>query len=124
MNLDNDKRYCFCFDRDDTVTTGDPSGPIDTQKIQDLKGYGKVWATGNQKLKQEADIDGRDEMLEQIGLPEEVLNTNCGRRGMIQMAFEITDANTYVVVDDVDLSDIGYVDHYFPEDFQEEIIEE
>lgn len=123
FDLDENKRYCFCFDRDETVTTGQPPGPVDIDVLEELKEYGSVWATGNQKLKQEADIEGRDELLEYIGLPDAILNKNCGRYGMIQMAFEVTDANVYIVVDDEDVSDIDYVDYYAPEEFIQQIIE-
>lgn len=122
FDLESHRDYCFCFDRDETVSTGDPPGPIDIDIVEELKRYGKVWATGNQKLKQEADIEGRDELIEYIGMPEGILNKNCGRYGMIQMAYQVTQSNEYIVVDDEDVSDIEYITYYTPEEFLDNIV--
>ena len=69
----------FAFDRDDCVSVSPKTGPIPTEWVRYLayETDHEVWATGNQKLTDEADIPGTDEMvdlfLERWGPPEELV---------------------------------------------------
>lgn len=112
---------CFCFDRDRTVDTGVPEGPVPVEIVRELEeSRHDVWATGNQALKGEAGIDGRDELLELVPGHMAVTMKHGGRRDMVRMAQEVSEADEYIVIDDVDLSELEGVTHYYPEDFVEE----
>jgi hypothetical protein len=60
-------RCLFAFDRDDTVTSSpEKTGPVPVEWVRHLAhdtGH-EVWATGNQKLKDEADLPGVEEMVD------------------------------------------------------------
>lgn len=69
----------FAFDRDDCVSASPKTGPIPIEWVRHLahETDHEVWATGNQKLKDEADIPGTEEMVELFverwGAPEELV---------------------------------------------------
>lgn len=112
---------CFCFDRDRTVDTGVPEGPVPIGAVRELEdSRHDVWATGNQALKGEAEIDGRDELLESVPGHMAVRMKGAGRRDMVWMVQKVSEADKYIVIDDVDLSELEGVTHYYPEDFVEE----
>lgn len=124
MNLSEDKTYCFYFTRDNTVSTGEPEGPIDVEILEDLNEYGKIWAIGNQRLVDESKVvDGKEELFDQLQLPRNVIDEDCGPYGIIQMAFKLMDANTFIVVSDNDYSDIEYVMDYDPNEFIQDVVE-
>lgn len=54
------QQVVFAFDRDGTVDTS--GGPIPLALVQELAQHARVWAVGNQALKQEACVPGLDEM--------------------------------------------------------------
>ena len=58
-------RIVFAFDRDDTLTNSPKTGPIPIEWVRHLarETDHEVWATGNQKLKSEADLPGTDELI-------------------------------------------------------------
>lgn len=122
MEIDTEDKICFCFDRDETVSIGHPPGPIPLRIVEELSGSSKhgVWATGNQALKGEADIPGRDEAIEQLPNHIAAAVRYPGRREILEIVYEVTDYDEYIVVDDVDLSDMEDFDHYFPDDFMRE----
>ncbi|WP_244265043.1 hypothetical protein [Halorhabdus tiamatea] len=82
-----------------------------------------VYATGNQTLKDEAKIPGIGEIVkaypgtDQDG--EDVdLSSRPKRRERVDMLKAIyPDADRFVVVDDIDLSDMEGWDHFYPWDF-------
>lgn len=119
MRFELEQRTCFCFDRDETVSTGTPPGPIPIEVVRYISHDTNhpVWATGNQALTGEADINGRDTMIEDLPNHLSVLLKNGGRRDMVKSARRLSNAEKYVVIDDVDLSDMEGVTHYYPEEF-------
>lgn len=58
--------FVFAFDRDDAVNSSPKTGPIPVEWVRHLahETDHEVWATGNQKLADEADVPGTAELLE------------------------------------------------------------
>jgi hypothetical protein len=114
----------FCFDRDRTVNTSF-NGPVPIQWVRKLahKTIHPVYAIGNQILKQEANIPGVEEMRKRLGRSSSSGQTRRhvrmpARRERVRLAEELhPDAQEFIVVDDVDLSDMNGWNHYFPDDF-------
>lgn len=114
----------FCFDRDRTVDTSF-RGPVPLRWVRQLahETIHPVYAIGNQILKQEASIPGVDDMREKLGRstasePKRRHVRMPARRERVRLAEELhPDAREYIVVDDVDLSDMQGWTHYFPDDF-------
>jgi hypothetical protein len=121
------------LDRDQTMdcSTYDP-GPVPKRGVDKLKTT--VWATGNQRLKDELDIPGLVEArhyweeLYQCDI-ETVYSSYGGDRitknghrkpsreeGVMTVRDLYDPQDRIVVVDDVDLSGIDGVEHYFPEE--------
>lgn len=113
----------FAFDRDDAIDVNphprkSPMVPLEWVRYLAHETEHEVWATGNQALKGEADIPGKDEALEMLG--EGASSIPPMRRERVLMLSKIfPDADDYIVVDDVDLSHLKGWDHYFPWDFVE-----
>lgn len=124
-------RTVFAFDRDSTV---DVCPPIDSDRAAvplDWVAYlahhtdHVVYATGNQKLVQEASIPGIHEIREahpRTSVAEdaafEYLVSEPDRRTRVQLLRNLyPNAEQYVVVDDVDLTDLAGWDHYTAWDF-------
>lgn len=125
VKIDGNRTVCFCFDRDSTVDVGIAPGavPLEWVRYLDEETNHQVWATGNQLLKEEAEIPGIKEALDI--LREESPNDDDSyfwlpRRKGLEYVREATSADVYVVVDDVDVSDLDGFVHYFPSKFTEE----
>jgi len=115
----------FCFDRDHTVSVS--LGPVPLEWVRRLAhetGH-EVWATGNQHLKQEAEIPGIAEARERTGdrrhLQEHERHAGyLTRRARVRLVGSLfPEAEEHVIVDDVDLSALeseGWT-YYHPEDF-------
>lgn len=58
--------FVFAFDRDDAVTSSPKTGPVPIEWVRYLahETDHEVWATGNQALKEEANVPGTEEMIE------------------------------------------------------------
>ena len=104
----------YAFDRDSTIDVN--KGPVPLEWVQKLtQTEHEVWAIGNQRLKEEANIPGIAEILARLGIER---NTTPPRRERVDMLREVfPEAEEYIVVDDVDLSDMEGWTYYTPEDF-------
>ena len=104
----------FAFDRDDTVDVSDGPIPIEWLRWLVEETAHEVWAIGNQRLRKEADIPGLRELRARTDRDE--LLTRRMRLVWIRDLFPAADR--YVVVDDIDLSDMEPEwDYYHPRDF-------
>lgn len=123
MQIDSSETKCFCFDRDRTVDTGLPEGPVPVEFVQMLaeETDHEVWATGNQALTNEAGIPGKEEAVSRLPNHIAAAVRSPGRTELSEIVRDVTDADEYIVVDDVDLSDMDHFDHYYPWDFVEEV---
>lgn len=125
----------YCFDRDYTVSTSPspprmgPCVPIEwVRGLAHQAGY-PVIATGNQQLCQEANIPGDTYLQNKYEeLPTEIKSNVPAppedgdpptRRYRLRLVEVLFDAESYIVVDDADLSDIenDRWTHYYPWDF-------
>lgn len=127
IKIDTTDKICFCWDRDGTVNIGKWPGPIPVEWVEYLahETHHEVWATGNQSLKQEADIPGTSDLLDSIPGHEAVLHRNPGRRERLRLVKRVVDADLFVVIDDVDLKDMeeeGFF-YYTPDDFIDSFID-
>lgn len=116
----------FAFDRDDAIDVNPhpsrgPMVPLAWVRYLAHETGHEVWATGNQALKREADIPGKDEAVERLGT--EVQIPPMRRERVLMLSDLFPDADEYIVVDDVDLSHLDGWNHYFPWDFVE-VVEE
>ena len=115
----------YAFDRDSTVETS--KGPVSIEKIKRLVKEGnEVWAIGNQRLCREAKIPGVAELCKRLAVnqksefldvkhPGRVERRN--RLRMLRLLFP--KARAYIVVDDVDLTDMekeGWI-YFTPEEY-------
>lgn len=119
IDIESRSRLCFCFDRDATVDIGKWPGPIPIEWVEYISNNTNnyVVATGNQKLKEEAGIPGTQEMLKSMPAHISILYRNPSRRERLELARINIDADEYIIVDDVDLSDIEWADYYSPMEF-------
>lgn len=114
----------FAFDRDRTVDVNPPRGrrsvPLEWVTHLAHATEHEVWAIGNQRLKQEADIPGVAEAIERqpnlSGAPQAAVRYERDRRVRMVGAL-FPEAETYIVVDDVNLKHLDGWIHYFPWDF-------
>lgn len=137
----------LCFDRDLTVSVNfttenqgfmpDGAEPVPLKWVKSwAHDYDEidVWATGNQHLRKEAAIAGFEELHvlwnEHVapGIVAEYDPTGANpykptRRRGLEMIKEFydhvddVDPETFIVVDDVDVSDVDGFTHYYPWDF-------
>jgi len=104
----------YAFDRDLTIDVN--QGPVPLEWVKKLtQTEHEVWAIGNQRLKEEANIPGIAEILERLGIETDTIPPRRERVDMLREVFP--DAEEYIVVDDVDLSDMEGWSYYTPEDF-------
>lgn len=96
----------FAFDRDYTVSTS--YGPVSLELVKKLSENHIVYATGNQKLREEANIPG-------IGLWDEGPKPNRLRK----IKELVPSCDEYIVVDDDDLSDVDGWKYFTPQEFME-----
>lgn len=122
----------FAFDRDFTIDVNPPreddKDGVPLEWVGHLAHHTSqfVYATGNQILKNEAKIPGIGEIVEACGNDpgeaETRFQSRPDRRDRVGMLEEIyPGADRYVVVDDIDLSDMDGWDHFFPWEFVEAV---
>lgn len=136
---DSADRIVFAFDRDHTVNVGELSAREDRELVplewvQYLAHMTPhyVYATGNQSLTTEADIPGISDIVDQHPRGEELAAADSprlsafgpSRRTRVEMLTDIHEASQYIVVDDVDLSDLDGWDHYTSWEFVPAVREE
>jgi hypothetical protein len=123
----------FAFDRDRTVRVNQlykPDTLIPLAWVRHLAHATdhEVWAIGNQTLKEEAGIPGIEELaaryyeagIDRLGQKDDWDRYEycpIRRKRLRMLAEEFPDAAEYVVVDDIDLSDVEGWNHYFAWDF-------
>lgn len=95
----------YCFDRDATVETGIPRGPVPLADIEDLDKQNPVYATGNQRLRKEADIPGVKDIYDRY------VSRTQGISMVWQEECDCVDAT--VAIDDVDVSGVSDLDVYY-----------
>lgn len=109
-------KFVFCFDRDATVSSGEPEGPVDLYRVRHLhfRTENDVWAIGNQKLKGEAEIPGiaeakervSPEALESVDLDEGTVHAGFpARKNRLRLveALYSGEGVTFVHIDDCDV---------------------
>lgn len=108
----------FAFDRDYTVDVS--LGPVPLEWIRKLahETEHEVRATGNQALRDEADIPGDEELTRRLGL-DGGLTTRDKRIRRLELLPELfPEAEEYIVVDDIDLSRFEPTwTYYHPDEF-------
>lgn len=122
-------RYVFAFDRDQTVSVNPPADRR-AVPLEWVRGLGQsssyaVYATGYQKLTDEAEIPGIEELVEAHPTAEitpidgeaQVNGYHPTRRERLDILADLYPDAGRVVVDDVDLTDVAGWTHYFPWDF-------
>lgn len=128
----------FAFDRDETVDVNPhpekAAVPLAWLRYLNEETDHEVWATGNQKLKSEADIPGiREAVLRlenewhrefrETETDENVDGWPRRARRVTMISDLFPEASGYIVIDDKDLSYIDGWDHYFPWEFVEAVRE-
>ncbi len=95
----------YCFDRDETVETGIPRGPVPLETVEVLAEENPVYATGNQRLRKEAEIPG----------VKDIHDGHVSRENGISMVWqEVCDrVEATVAIDDVDVSSVSDLDVYY-----------
>lgn len=109
----------FAFDRDETVDVNPPEGrravPLGWVRHLAHETDHEVWAIGNQRLTDEADIPGLEEAMTRF---PDVARSSLTREKRISMVGALfPDAEEYIVVDDLNLKHVDGWIHYFPWDF-------
>lgn len=121
-------KILFCFDRDETITTGEGPGPVPIEWVRYLarETHHAVWASGNQKLRREAEILGFHDIDidEWATVPREEMGRRIQRLTAIAAYVEHngTAPSRKIVVDDIDLTPLeeyGW-EYYTPQEFVEE----
>jgi len=131
-------RCVVAFDRDHTVAVGNLSAredcelvPLNWVRHLAHETPQLVYATGNQSLVREAEIPGISTIVEQHPRGEEVAAADSprlsaygpSRETRVEMLATVHDADRYIVVDDIDLSQIEAFDHYTAWDFMSAVRE-
>jgi len=95
----------YCFDRDATVETGIPRGPVPLADVKSLNENNVVYATGNQRLRREAGILG----------VKDIHDGHVSRTQGISMVWqkECDCVDATVAIDDVDVSEVSDLDVYY-----------
>jgi len=95
----------YCFDRDRTVDTS--NGPVPVAHISELAEEHPVWAIGNQRLKEEADIPGLREARARQAKSEGETADHAGHHDrkdrLLLIESMFPDAGRYIHVDDTDV---------------------
>lgn len=127
--------YVLAFDRDWTVDLNPAPGkravPLQWVKHWAHETDHEVWAIGNQRLVDEAEIPGvveairrRDGDIEVLGEQNEWSRYEYWperEKRLHILADLFPDAEGYIVVDDIDLSHVNGWDHYYAWDFVDEV---
>ena len=112
----------FAFDRDATVDSGTPAGPVPLAWVRHLAHATdhEVWAIGNQALVSEADIPGVRDVLARHPTAGRGRPRRFPREERVLAVGDLfPDAEAYVVIDDVNLGSLesdGWR-HYYPDHF-------
>lgn len=127
----------FCFDRDRTIDVN--NGPVSLETVKLLSKRYDVWAIGNQKLKEEANIKGISEAKEEAnekGIVVKGLDTNTSHAGLpsrknrlklVEKLYDIHKEGNFeylfVHIDDVDVGagNWEHWEYYYPEDFVDSV---
>ena len=130
----------LAFDRDETVETGNRvPGPITINLIKKLhaRPFIDVWAIGNQRLVEEANIPGLEELARQLKLPYKDIRGIAPRNDFPSVKarnisakyvrlkhlcdlYEAHPLTQRIVIDNFDLShNHSHFKHYYPQDFLE-----
>jgi hypothetical protein len=124
-----DPEFVLAFDRDETVSVNPPRDkdavPLEWVQVLRRESNCSVYATGYQKLKDEAGIPGIQELVDEHPTAEvtpidgdaQANGYHPTRRERLEILAELYPDAELVVVDDVDLTDVGGWTHYFPWDF-------
>lgn len=123
----------FAFDRDQTVDVNPPTGDRAAVPLAWIRHLAHqtdhvVFATGNQRLKNEAEIPGTAEIRREhpdiatATDDDQVFHRRLNRRDRVRSLGDLYPAATQrIVVDDVDLSDLEEWTHFFPWDFYDAV---
>lgn len=95
----------YCFDRDATVETGIPRGPVPLSTVRRLSEEDTVYATGNQRLRREARIPGVKDLHDGYASRKDGIS--------IVWQNESEKVDAAVAIDDVDVSDVSDLDVYY-----------
>lgn len=124
-----DETWVFSFDRDRTISSGTPAGPVPLEFLYKLKKYTdhKLVAHGNQRLVEEANIGGRgwmlDELDREVNIDTSVKHAQLkAREKFATLCMDVwPEADKYFLVDDIDLSHLQVRDNniqfYYPAEF-------
>ncbi len=120
----------FAFDRDHTVDVNPPTGDRAAVPLAWIRHLAHrtdhvVFATGNQRLKDEAEIPGTAEIRREhpdLAMEndedDQLFPRRLNRRDRVRSLGDLYPAATQrIVVDDVDLSDLEGWTHFFPWNF-------
>lgn len=114
----------FAFDRDKTVTSGLGAGPIGLDLIKQISNETKheIWAIGNQRLKDEANIPGITELIDYLEITSNERKAelrSSKRKRILALSDLYSEADRYIVVDDKNFDDLEDHDwlYYQPEEF-------
>lgn len=128
-----DDAIVFAFDRDHTVDVNPPGRGRDAVPLSWVRHLAHrthhvVFATGNQRLKDEAEIPGTAEIVRahpSLSASEAGnvhFNNRLSRRERVRSLGHLYPAaRRRIVVDDVDLADMDDWTHYFPWDFYDAV---
>lgn len=110
------ERVVICFDRDLTIDTSD--GPVPLPWTQRLKVWHYLYATGNQRLREEANIPGMPEVM---GIEEGASHVgHMERHERLQAVRDRHPDMRMIVVDDDEVE--GDWESYLPQDFVDAIV--
>lgn len=122
-------RYVFAFDRDQTVSVNPPpekrAVPLEWVSTLGQSSACAVYATGYQRLTDEADIPGIEELVDAHPTAEitpidgdaQINGYHPTRSERLDILADLYPDADRIVVDDVDLTDVAGWTHYFPWDF-------
>ena len=125
--------WIFAFDRDRTVSSSEGPIPVETVVYLSKHRRCKVWAIGNQALKQEAGIPGIEELASALKIdyktvkavgPKELdseqrnIVGKLSRLGFLRRLYP--KATRFIVVDDFNLGSAVGWKHFYPEEFLSE----
>lgn len=104
----------IAFDRDNTVDVS--GGPIPLSWVKGLAKQHEVWAFGNQRLRNEANIPGEVEMCDRLLDRSRIAKPD--RLDVLRDEL-FPSADEYIVVDDGDYGSVPGWTYYTPEEFHE-----
>ncbi len=106
----------FAFDRDDTVSTS--RGPVPIDLVRELSRKHVVYAIGNQKLREEADIPGDEDLSGSFPIKNIFQRLTMSKPEKLERIKEKhPGCEKYIVVDDVDLRTPEGWNYFSPQEF-------